>query len=306
MKLSYLSYQAAVLALMLCGSALCQDAPAVKAAASVNGKIIPYDVLLRQCVARHGAEVLENLILVEAIEQAAQKAGVSITIQEVDERCAAAEKQIGLRAPVSGITFAAWLRMEGMSPAAFRQGVYLAMLVEKMVKPKVSVSDEDVVTFYTRNRDRLKQPERVKVAHICVPTREKAEQLRDDILAGRISFADAAKANSIDPYTKDSGGEWGFIVPGPDPFQAASFALTKDGEISPVVESKMGFHIIKRMERTPERIPPFEEVDDRIRAQLEADALERLAAEKRAEIVAQTKIERYVVDFSNPPPNGEQ
>lgn len=305
MKHSYLVYHAAVLALMLCGPAVCQDSTPVKAAASVNGKMIPYDLLLKQCVARHGAEVLENLILVEAIEQAAQQAGVSITLQEVDERCAAAEKQIGLRAPVTGLTFAGWLRMQGMSPASFRQGVYLALLVEKMVKPKVSVSDEDVSSYYTRNRERLRQPERVKVAHICVASQEKAQQLRDDILAGRISFADAAKDNSVDPYTKDNGGEWGFIVPGNDPFQTASFALTKDGEISPVVESKMGFHVIKRLERMPARIPPFEELQDRIRAELENEALDRLAAERRAQIVADTKIERYIVDFSTLPSNGE-
>ncbi len=305
MKHVHMILPAVLLALALCVPAMSQDATAVKAAASVNGKMIPYDVLVRQCVARYGAEVLENLILVEAVEQAAQKAGVSVAVHEVDEVYLATEKRIGMRAPVTGITFATWLYSQGLSPASFRQSLYLSMLVEKMVKPKVVVSDDDVSTYYTRNRDRLKQPEKVKVAHICVTSRETAAQLREDILGGKISFAEAAKANSIDPYTKDNGGEWGFIVPGADPFQTAAFALTKDGEISPVVESKMGFHIIKRIERVPEHTPPFEEVDDRIRTELEAARLERLAGEKRVEIIEQARVERYIVDFSTPPPNGE-
>ncbi len=284
---------ALILALTLTGAVWSQtDAP--QFAATVNGENIPYSRLVQACLARFGAQVLQNMIAAAAIEQAAARAGVSVSKEELDARCEATQRQIELQAPFTGVNFARWLQGNQMTPEFFRHNIYLTVLLEKMVADRVNITDQMVAEDYNRNREKLRQPDKVKVAHICVSDKEKAQELRSQILAGTISFTDAAKANSIDPWTKDIGGEWGWIAKGDDPFQQAAFALTKDGEISSVVPTRMGYHIIKRLERRPEGLPPFEELQEALKLNLERERLARLAAERRLQIMQSAKIEGIV------------
>ncbi len=304
---------ALILALGLTGAGWSQtDAP--QSAAIVNGESIPYSRLVQGCLARFGSEVLQNMITATAIEQAAARAAVTVSKEELDARCGAAERQIEVNAPLTGVNFAIWLERNQMTPDFFRHNIYLTMLLEKMVADQVNITDQMVAEYYNRNREKLRQPDRVKVAHICVSDKQKAEELRSQILAGTISFAEAAKANSIDPWTKDIGGEWGWIAKGEDPFQQAAFALTKDGEISPVVPTRMGYHIIKRLERKPEGLPPFEEVQEALKGSLERERLAHLTGEKKLQIMQAAKVEAvlkpgpYPVSDQQPPagPTPEQ
>jgi len=284
---------ALILAGTLTGAVWSQtDAP--EFAATVNRENIPYSHLVQACLARFGAKVLEDVITAAVIEQAAARAGVSVSKEELDVRCVATERQIEVNAPLTGVNFPRWLQLGQMTPDFFRHNAYLTMLLEKMVADRVNITDQMVAEYYNRNHETLRQPDKVNVAHICVSDKEKAEELRGQILAGTISFADAAKANSIDPWTKDNSGEWGWIAKGEDPFQQAAFALTKDGEISSVVPTRMGYHIIKRLERRPEGLPPFEELQEALKRTLERDRLGRLVAEKKLQIMQSAKIEGIV------------
>ena len=145
------------------------------------------------------------------------------------------------------------------------------------------------------------QPEKVNVAHICVSDKEKAEQIRAEIIAGRIAFADAAKTNSIDPYTKDNGGEWGHIIAGNDPFQQAAFALTKDEEVSPVFQTRMGYHIMKRLGRTPAQVPPFEDIQENLKQSLERARFAQLTQQRKRDILAAAQVERVLATFGRYP-----
>ena len=74
------------------------------------------------------------------------------------------------------------------------------LLVEKMVAAEATVSEEDVRAVYDAARERLRQPERMRISHICVKTKEEAERIRAEIVAGK-PFEEAAREYSIDPYT---------------------------------------------------------------------------------------------------------
>lgn len=271
--------------------------------ATVNGKDITYKDLVDICLKRHGPATLENLIVATAIEQAANEAGAQVTMDALEKRCLAAKNQIDQRAGVTGYNFVQWLTMNNMTPDMFQESVYLSMLVEEMVADKVSVTDQQVVDYYTRNRENLRKPERVLVAHICVADETKANELRDQIRRGEVSFEEAARANSIDPYTKDKGGEWGYVVEGDDPFQKATFALKKDGELSAVFKSRMGFHIVKRLKREPSEVPPFEEIETQLREKLEREKLMKAAEEKRIEILKAAKVETHINFGPTAPPD---
>jgi len=293
MKPQILMFTLLIIALPLCSAAEAEDSQSA-VVANVNGEQITYDELVKHALARYGAIALDSLIITQITEQAAAKQGVSVSSEEVDAQYTANERQIELRAPMTGVNFSAWLQMNNLTPFSFRQNIYLSMLLKNMVRDEVMVTDQQVADYYTRNREKLLQPERVNVAHICVSDQQKAEELREKILAGELSFEQAAKDNSLDPWTKDIGGKWGYTVMGKDPFQEAAFALKQDGEISPVVHTKMGYHLIKRLDRQPATIPPFEQVKDKLKLQLERQNLAGLVEHKKMEVFGDAKVEKYI------------
>jgi peptidyl-prolyl cis-trans isomerase C len=220
--------------------------------------------------------VLDNLVTRELLLQEAKKTGVVVSDEEVT-------KQVGElknRFP-SPEKFQQELKNEGMTEADLMQTAHDAYMVQKLVEGKVvadiKVSDAEEKDFYDKNQAQLKRPEQVHVRHILIKAdkdmspadKEKAKAKAASLLA-RIKdggdFAKLATENSDDPGSKQSGGTLppfgkGQMVP---QFEAAAFALTKPNELSPVVETQYGYHIIQLIELQPAGVVPFADVKDRI------------------------------------------
>lgn len=146
---------------------------------------------------------------------------------------------------------------------------------------------------YTANKDTYRVPEGIRVSHILfkvdvekegAPTeaevRAKAEQVLGE-LRGGADFAKLAQEHSEDAGSARRGGELpGFVVRGKmvPPFEKAAFALPV-GELSSLVRTRFGFHIIKVLERRPAAVRPFEEVRDEIVQQLRAQRLSVVRSE---------------------------
>jgi len=259
--------------------------------ATVNGQSISSQQLTDELLLRWGDLGLESLIQEIAIEQAAVQAGVEISDKEVNKRAIEFQRSIDMRAPVSGQSFTLWLADQKLSHFGFRKRIRIQMLLEKMVEDQVQVTDQEVADVWERNKDKLRQPERMHVSHICVKTEEEADRIRAEIVAGK-AFAEAAEQYSIDPWTKDQSGDFGWIVRGKDPFQQAAFTLGQDGELSPVTETRMGWHIIRREEYQPASVANFEDIQDQFRDQILQQRRLQKMNQKRAEILAAAKIER--------------
>jgi len=149
--------------------------------------------------------------------------------------------------------------------------------LDKIVAAKVEVTDEALKKYYDDNRKDFKQPERVRARHILVKAertapeaelkkaRAKSEQLLKRVKAGE-DFAALASEHSEDAGSKRKGGDVGFFPKGsmaPE-FETAAFSL-KPGEVSGIVQTDFGFHIIKVEERKEASFQPYDEVKDRIR-----------------------------------------
>ena len=289
----------AVLCAVLAGiAAAAQDAPL----ATVNGQPITEKVFIERMKAQWGYSTLEQMIEDSALQQAADKAGVKVTEEQLMERVRGMAASIERDQAQTGLNFAGWLAGQNVTYLALKAQVRLQMLIELMVKAQVKVTDQQVSEFYQAQHERFHVPEQVKVSHICVKTKEEAEKIRADIMANKITFADAARKYSIDPYSKDNGGDLGAVPAGKDPLQIAAFALQKDGEISPAFETQMGFHIVKRDSKTADRYLPFEDVQKQLRASLEGRELARLATAKREEIIKAAQIDRKVKFDPGQPP----
>ena len=137
--------------------------------------------------------------------------------------------------------------------------------------------------IYLTQADRFRVPERVRVAHFLIrvgpdgdaAARARAEALRARVVAGT-PFADVVREASEDTKSKSSGGDLGFVAAAKvEPaFAAAAFALKTPGELSPVVKSSFGYHVIEFKERAPAVLPPLDEVKPEIMAEIRKKLIE--------------------------------
>ena len=155
---------------------------------------------------------------------------------------------------------------------------YVILSVDDL-KGDVTVSDEEVEQYYTENNLLYKTAEERRVSHIIIEfgddeaaAKAKAEALVAE-LANGADFATLAQENSDDTFTAENGGDLDFITAGmmDEAFDKAAFSLAQVGDVSDVVETEFGFHIIKLTDIKPEEVTPLAEVSEEIRNQLATD-----------------------------------
>ncbi|MGI6113707.1 MAG: peptidylprolyl isomerase [Mahellales bacterium] len=185
-------------------------------------------------------------------------------------------------------TFKEMLEMQNLTEEKYEEYILESLLIEKLKEKytkDVKVTEEEIKDYYEDNKEILfKEKETVKVRHILIGIDEEKYNLTEEEKKGEYDkikpraeevlakakagedFAQLAKEYSDDPGSKELGGELepfnenGNLV---QPFKDAAFAL-KVGEISDLVKTDFGYHIIKLEEKTPERILSLEEVKERI------------------------------------------
>jgi peptidyl-prolyl cis-trans isomerase D len=160
----------------------------------------------------------------------------------------------------------------------------------------VSVSEEDLRKYYDENAARYTSAEQRRASHILIASdkdqpaaerakaKAKAEALLAELRKNPASFADVAKKESQDPGSAQRGGDLDFFARGAmvKPFEDAAFAM-KPGEISNVVESDFGYHIIRLDAVRGGEKKPF----DAVRAEIEAEVKKQLAQRRYTEAAEQ-------------------
>lgn len=237
--------------------------------------------------------VMERMARQMAIEmlldQEAKKAGIEITeeqlVAEITTQLAAATppqtlEEFKQKIEAQGGDFAT------MKAHLAEQMKYLKLL-EAADPNSLTVTEADAQKYYDENPDEFKVPEQVRASHILISTeatdpnadpnqvkaqaREKAEKLLKQVKEGA-DFATVAKENSADHYSAAQGGDLGTF--GRDqmvkPFEETAFSL-KVGEISDLVETQYGYHIIKVTEHHDPNTVTFAEAKDKLMAKLKMD-----------------------------------
>lgn len=160
----------------------------------------------------------------------------------------------------------------------------------------LSVPEEDLRKYYAENASRYTAAEERRASHILIAAdkgspaaerqkaRERAEALLAEVRKNPAQFAELARKNSDDTGSAAQGGDLDFFRRGAmvKPFEDAAFAM-KGGEISPVIETDFGYHIIRLTDVRGGTTKPFEEV----RAQIEVEVRRSLAQRKYAEAAEQ-------------------
>lgn len=177
--------------------------------------------------------VLEMLINQLLIEQAASAAGITVSEEELDATIEA------LRAETGEDAFQQWLVDQGMSSEDFRKRLRSDTIATHMANRAV----ENIPTH----------SEHIHARHVLANTEEEARQILSQLQAGG-DFVSLARTYSQDVSTRDTGGDLGFfplgILTAPE-VEAAAFAL-QPGQVSDVIQSSMGYHIVQVVERVPD------------------------------------------------------
>lgn len=286
---------AACATLMLFSIPACSDAKSQKKGepvAKVNGAVITkpeVDRAVKALLAQNGITeqlppdkmqkavdlALTQLTGAELLYQEASK----LPVQDLDKLVAEKYAQNKAKFP-SDAEYQKALQQMAMTPQeveeSMRREIVVENFIEKQFFQKTTVSEEDVKRFYDENLDKLfKAGERLKGSHILVgvdqkasaeekqKAKEKAEGILKRLKAGE-EFAAIARKESTCPSAA-RGGDLGVFGKGQitPAFDKAAFAL-KAGEQSGVVETEMGFHIIKVEQRLAPETKKIEEVKEKI------------------------------------------
>ncbi|MGE8668660.1 MAG: SurA N-terminal domain-containing protein [Achromobacter mucicolens] len=180
--------------------------------------------------------------------------------------------------------------------------VQYLVLDEAAATQGVQVKDEDLAAYYEQNKNRFGQPERRRASHIFIElpsggsedarkaARAKAEDIAKQAAADPGKFAELAAKNSQDSGSAAKGGDLGWIAPGSQagPLDKAIFGLAAH-QVSGVVESPFGLHILKVTEISPAAIKPLAEVKD----QITAEVRKQIAAQRFSEMASQLNKQVY-------------
>jgi len=167
------------------------------------------------------------------------------------------------------------------------------LIVESFLKKKVEteaqISDADLKKFYEQNVDKFKAGEQTKASHILVKTEKEANDILAQIKAGA-KFEDLAKKSSVDSSAA-KGGDLGWFGKGTmvPAFEKAVQAL-KEGQISGVVKSDFGYHIIKLTGKRAAGVRPFDEVKDQIKGALMPTKQQEIFQKIKEELKKSAKI----------------
>jgi foldase protein PrsA len=188
--------------------------------------------------------LVENLINQALIEQAAQAKGITVSDADI-------QKQIDqLKSGFKDSTqFESALKSAGMSLDQLKTQIKNQLVTQKLVETLASsatVSDADIQAYYDKNKAQFFQKPAKRASHILFRAQDKATATKvlAQLKAGTIKFADAAKKFSIDTATASKGGDLGWPTQAYVPeFQAALDKLNKN-QMSGLVQSPYGWHII--------------------------------------------------------------
>lgn len=277
---------------LFCFTLFC-SAASPKAAAKVNGVSIKADVLeaavnnfienqkmfgvtvKEEEKDKLRKDILQELISAELLFQQSQKAKLGDLTKEVDAQFENIKKGFN-----SEDEFQKVLKDRGVNVTDLKndikKGVYINAFLEKNVFNTLPpISEDEKKQEYEKNKDKLNVPDEVRASHILIKiandakdedrqkAKEKIAALRQKALGGE-DFAKLAKENSEDG-SADNGGDLGFFRKGDmvKPFEDTAFGLEKE-QISDIVETQFGYHIIKVTDKKAAHTLTYEEVSNDI------------------------------------------
>lgn len=251
--------------------------------ATVNGKPITEGDLQRALWAQAGArilvEMIDEMLITRAAEQAGLRASADLIKLREDGLLAQAGGEAGLQALLS---------QRGWTRERLQAQLRLGVLLDALARQEMQISEAEVQAYYREHADRYRRGPQVKGRMILTASRENAEALRQALEAGG-DFAGLAKELSSDPATAPQGGDMGWFERGDYATAISDMAFRlQPGELSPVFQGPDGWYLLRVEDKRPAGERPLAEVREEIIAALQYERLpearRRWLADRRAKV----------------------
>ena len=265
----------------------------------LEGKVIPADKVLEA-----KRRILERLIDEEVLYQESQRKKIDVEQSAINEEIGKLREQFSSDAEFEKGMTDINLSEEDLK-SYIRRSLSIRKLLDEEIVAKVKISEEEVRLFYDTHPDLFQQKDEVRASHILIraatksddsekkEARQKLEGIRKRLEQGE-DFAALAKEFSQCPSAA-RGGDLGYFGKGKmvKAFEDAAFAL-KTGEISGIVETDFGFHLIKVTDKKSEGMKTYDEAKDNIRQYLLGTTLRRERSLYLDGLKGKAKVERFL------------
>lgn len=246
---------------------------------------------------------LDQLIVEELAYQEAKKTGITISEKDINTRLN--EVKNGFPSEES---FNKSLAANNLDLSKYKKLIEKELSIkkinEKLFGKPITLSDKEVKDYFEKNREKFKEPEKIRLRQILIKIpayaskeewekgKNKAEEILSELKAGK-DFAELAKEFSNDP-SKEKGGDMGFIHKGRlEPYVEDIAYSLKVGEISDVLQTIYGYHIIKLEEKKPPQNTQFSKIKEKLKKDLEAIAMEEKKKDWIKELREKAEIKYY-------------
>ncbi len=235
------------------------------------------------------SESMATLIGAELIYQDALSQGIRVGPQEVEESFQKVANSFATEVEMDQVLSSQGMNREGLKKEVERSMV-VDQYIEKVISPRAKVSDEELRQYYQQQPEQFRHPDLYRTSHVLVMVADQAGEEKETIARAKAEgllkraqsgedFATLAKEHSED-VTSERGGDVGFtrekqLAP---EYEKAAMALDI-GEISGLVRSQFGYHVIKLTGRKKAGLSSFDEIRDQLRQFLEDQKTEEQLAE---------------------------
>jgi peptidyl-prolyl cis-trans isomerase C len=228
--------------------------------------------------------ILENLIIGELLFQESKQKGIEVSAAAVTEQLQDIKQRFPSETEFKKVLDENQITESDLQ-AQLKRDLAIQQLIDKEVAQRVMITDEESKTYYDTHPQSFVQPEQVRASHILIKVdadateaqkteaRKKITAIQQKLKKGE-DFATLAENYSEDTTSK-KGGDLGYFGRGQmvEPFEKAAFGL-KPSEISDIVETQYGYHLIKVVDKKPEAKLTYAEVKDRLNQYLKQQKLQ--------------------------------
>ncbi len=292
-------------------------------AAEVNGKVISYVDFQRQfemtqqqimqgrpekvpenVIQQLRKRVVDQMIAEELLFQESQKQGITVPADRVEKEL----DNLKQRFKDSKQYEAALNQMhitEGQLKNQIVQKAAIRELVTRDIVSKINITDETAKKFYDENTEKFRQPERVRAQHILIKVnkeddekkkadaRQRLEDIKKKIMGGE-DFGELAKTHSEGP-SNVRGGDLGYFTRGQmvPSFEDAAFKLAPN-EVSDIVETQFGYHLIKVIDHQTQKDPTFDEIKPQLIRRLRSEQVQKELVPYVAKLREKAKVQTFI------------
>jgi foldase protein PrsA len=263
--------------------------------ARVNGEAITWDALARECVERHGKEVLENMINRTIIQQECSRRGITVSEAEVDQEILETSKKFGL-------ALDQWYKMleaeRNLTPQQYRRDIIWPMLaLKKLAGRDVVITEEMLRLAYEDNYG-----PRVKARMIVLDNIRRATEIWEKARKTPDDFESLARDYSLEPNSRALGG----VIPpirknsgAHENLRKAAFAMTQPGEISGVLQVGPSQYAILKFEGQTEPVDHnMADVEAELHADLTEREVQRMVGETFEKLQGDARVDNFLTGES--------